>query len=204
MTATEAPEAPAQPKQRKRTRYEDAGVGDLRQPDGTPFLGETGRFRPGYDAKLKSQLIEQVLDPEKASKVQRHPVGELTAQEAEALLGTLNWITFLDASRTARANRKTRKAATATAKAESGEASADRLETAKKNKADAQGLVDQAVKVTISGRERLGKVLRVHRSVEDDILSPWVAVVGVPDKPRDADSSITEHEVPVSEVTLAT
>lgn len=205
MTATtEAPEAAkaeAAPKQRKRTSYEEAGVGSLRQPNGDAYLGDNGRFRPGYDAKLKSQLIEMVLD-EKAQKVTKDGTA-LTADEATALLATLNWTRFLDASREARANRASRKRARTEKKAEEDEASADRLETAKANKTAAQAFVDQAVTIKVGRGNKLGKVLRVRRSVEDDILSPWIAVVAVPDNPQDADSAITEHEVPVADLKTA-
>lgn len=58
------------------------------------YLGEGGNFRPGYDAKMKSDLITAVL----GSPV----LHEWDPQEALAVLEARGWTRFLDESRAAR------------------------------------------------------------------------------------------------------
>jgi hypothetical protein len=66
-----------------------------------------GRFVPGHDARLKSRLINTVLDPK--SHVEDR-------KDAEAELGTLGWADFLTKSRKAREAKSAAKAAKEAAK----------------------------------------------------------------------------------------
>jgi len=133
--------------------------------------------------------------------------GALTADEAIAVLRALDWTSHLQASRQARDARSAKRAAKAEekAKAEAAQPSADRLEQAKAAKAAAQEYVDQAVRVKVEGKRglHLGKVLRVFRTDEDDILSPYQAEVIVPDEPQDPDSATTLVTVPVADLKTA-
>lgn len=82
------------------------------QARATPNAGQTclcgcgsptkSRFVPGHDARLKSRLINTVLDPK--SHVEDR-------KDAEAELGTLGWADFLTKSRKAREAKAAAKAA---------------------------------------------------------------------------------------------
>jgi hypothetical protein len=67
------------------------------------------RFIPGHDAKLKSRLINEALDPN-ASRALR--------TDAERRLAKLGWTKFLDASRAARTKKTEAKATKPAKKAE--------------------------------------------------------------------------------------
>ncbi len=206
MTDATTTEAPAPAKTRKRTSYEDAGVHELRQPNGDSYLNDRGRFQIGHDAKLKRDLVLMVLDGDKAPQITRNGIA-LTATEAEALLGALRWTSHLDASRTARQGKAAKQAAKAAdkAKAEAAQPSADRLEQAKAAKAAATRYVDQTVRVPVEGKRgrHLGKVIRVFRADEDDILSAYQAEVLVSDDPQDPDSPTTLVTVSVADLKTA-
>lgn len=77
------------------------------------YLSESGNFKPGYDARLKSDLIKAVLD-EKPTDV----LHTFTSAEAQALLEKRNWLNFLAKSRSAREAREARAAKKAAKKAE--------------------------------------------------------------------------------------
>lgn len=205
--------APTAAKPRKQTKYELAGVGDWTQADGSPYLNPAnGRFLVGHDAKLKSRLVaEQVaFEAEQAAK----PEGEradVTETPQYQLLAKLDWLASLTQSREARKNRDAKKAQRAQAAAArkqtkdgNPEPTVDRLEEGKKNKTQAQETVDKIVHLDGEGkRARYGRVLRVRRSVEEDIVAPWVAVVAVPKDQRNPDGEFDEVEIPVTELNFA-
>lgn len=83
---------------RKPSRYEALGVP-------AEFLSPNGRFKPGWDAKLKSALISTALDASMAK-------GKRAA--AEAMLTKLGWTAHLDKSRESRAKKAAAKAKPAT------------------------------------------------------------------------------------------
>jgi hypothetical protein len=60
-----------------------------------------GRFLMGHDAKLKSRLINAVLDPKTHVETKR---------DAQAQLGKLGWTEFLDKSRKSREAREKKSA----------------------------------------------------------------------------------------------
>jgi hypothetical protein len=202
-------------KTRKRTKYEDAGVGELRMADGRPYLNETnGRFHVGRDATLKRDLVARQLDFE--AKQAELPEGERTDPTSTPeyqMLAKLEWLSSLEASQAARANRANRKAAKAAEReqakaakdaAKANEPTVDRIEQGKANKQAAHATVDKVVVVGGSAkRPEFGRVLRVRRSVEDDITSPWIAVVGVPTDQRNPEGDFTEVEKPVTELQFA-
>jgi hypothetical protein len=80
---------------RAKTKYEEAGVPK-------EYLGDKGRFKPGLDARLKSVLINTILD-ESQPKVER--------TKAEQMLSKLGWTAHLDKSRESRAKKAVAKAA---------------------------------------------------------------------------------------------
>lgn len=80
----EAPEAEAKP---KKVTARDQGVPEV-------YLSESGSFKPGYDAKLKSDLIVAVLGDGR--------LHTFTAEEAMAILESRGWVPMLEASRAAR------------------------------------------------------------------------------------------------------
>lgn len=195
---------------RKKTKYEELGLQRLTQPGEAklPYLGETGRFKTGHDAKLKRDLIAMVLRGKDAPKVG----GVANAESAETLLGKLGWRSHLDASRKAAEGKAQRTAKAAEAKAQrteaaqnkkDGKAANDRIEQAKKAKAAANEWVDEVVQVTVDDQATIGQVLRVARKEESDIESEFVATVQVRENPQDADSPTSEVEVPVSELRKA-
>jgi hypothetical protein len=61
------------------------------------YLGENGNFRPGYDAKMKSDLITAVL----GSGV----LHVFTEKEALSILESRGWVPMLEKSREARARK---------------------------------------------------------------------------------------------------
>lgn len=58
------------------------------------YLSESGSFKPGYDAKLKSDLIVAVLGDGR--------LHSFDADEALAILEQRGWMTMLETSRAAR------------------------------------------------------------------------------------------------------
>jgi len=85
-TPAEAEVTEAKPKAKKVTAR-DQGVPEV-------YLSEAGTFRPGYDAKMKSDLITAVLGSP--------TLHTFTAEEAEAILESRGWTKFLVLSREAR------------------------------------------------------------------------------------------------------
>ena len=61
------------------------------------YLSESGNFQPGYDAKLKSDLISAILG--------NGVLHVFTEKEALAVLESRGWMPFLEKSREARARR---------------------------------------------------------------------------------------------------
>jgi hypothetical protein len=61
------------------------------------YLSESGAFRPGYDAKMKSDLIVAVLGDGR--------LHEFGADEALAILESRGWLPMLETSRQARERR---------------------------------------------------------------------------------------------------
>ena len=86
-TTAKAPVAEAKP---KKVTAADQGIPAV-------YLGEGGNFRPGYDAKLKSDLITAVL----GSGV-LHVFSE---KEALKVLESRGWMPMLEKSREARERR---------------------------------------------------------------------------------------------------
>jgi hypothetical protein len=72
------------------------------------YLSESGKFRPGLDARYKSDLITEALDFEAAN-------GGKKSSPAHKQLGRMGWVKHLDASRQSREDRAERKAAKAKA-----------------------------------------------------------------------------------------
>jgi hypothetical protein len=58
------------------------------------YLSESGSFKPGYDAKLKSDLLTAVLGDGR--------LHTFTAEEALAVLESRGWTSMLETSRAAR------------------------------------------------------------------------------------------------------
>ena len=85
----ETPEVPAPAKAPKVTAR-DQGVPEV-------YLSEAGTFRPGYDAKMKSDLITAIL----GSPV----LHTWDAEEALRVMTERGWLTMLEASREARARK---------------------------------------------------------------------------------------------------
>lgn len=83
----EATSADAKPAKVKKPTAREQGVPDV-------YLSESGAFRPGYDAKLKSDLLTAVLGDGR--------LHVFTADEAVALLTERGWLPFLETSRAAR------------------------------------------------------------------------------------------------------
>ena len=71
----------------KKVTARDQGVPEV-------YLSEAGTFKPGYDAKLKSDLLTAVLGPK--------TLHEWTAEDALAVLESRGWLPFLEQSRAAR------------------------------------------------------------------------------------------------------
>lgn len=93
------------------------------------YLSESGNFKPGYDARLKSDLIKAVLD--------ETPEGVLhtfTAAEAQELLEKRGWLNFLAKSRNAREAKAAREKKAAEKKA-AAEAKKDKPKRTAKPKA---------------------------------------------------------------------
>lgn len=82
-----APVAEEKPAKEKKPTAADRGVPAV-------YLSESGSFKPGYDAKLKSDLIVAVLGDGR--------LHQFTAEEAMALLTERNWLPMLEKSREAR------------------------------------------------------------------------------------------------------
>lgn len=87
---TEAPVAEVAPEKPAKVTARDQGIPEV-------YLSESGAFRPGFDAKLKSDLINAVL----GSNV----LHVFTEEEALAILESRGWMPMLEKSREARARR---------------------------------------------------------------------------------------------------
>ena len=86
QTQTEAP-AEVKAEKPKKVTARDQGVPEV-------YLSESGSFKPGYDAKLKSDLITAVLGDGRLHVFE--------AKEAEAILESRGWTSMLETSRAAR------------------------------------------------------------------------------------------------------
>jgi hypothetical protein len=67
------------------------------------YLSESGRFRPGLDARYKADLIAEALEFEEAN-------GGKKSSPAHKQLQRMNWVGHLDASRKVRAAKAAKKA----------------------------------------------------------------------------------------------
>jgi hypothetical protein len=83
---TEAP-AEVKPAKAPKVTARDQGVPEV-------YLSESGSFKPGYDAKLKSDLIRAILGDGRLHTFE--------AAEALSILESRGWLPMLEASRTAR------------------------------------------------------------------------------------------------------
>ena len=83
---TEAP-AEVKPAKAPKVTARDQGVPEV-------YLSESGAFRPGYDAKLKSDLIAAILGDGRLHTFE--------ADEAQAILESRGWTSMLETSRAAR------------------------------------------------------------------------------------------------------
>jgi hypothetical protein len=90
---------PAKAKAAPKPTARDKGVPEQ-------YLSESGKFKPGLDARYKSDLITEALDFEAAN-------GGKKASPAHKQLQRMNWTLHLDASRTSRAKKAAAKAAKA-------------------------------------------------------------------------------------------
>lgn len=186
--------APAAPKQRRRTKYEDAGVP-------ADYLGPKGQFKVGHDAKYKSALINTVLGPYEGEQ----PSAEMIA-EAEAMLAKLGWTHHLDASRKsrqARTERAERKAAdkAAKAEAEANQPNAnDQVEGHIAARKTAKAHEGQDREVEVDGETRIVKVLKVARQDKNDVNSPFVAKVEWFDDPANGEGRHQADGVLVSDL----
>lgn len=181
------------PKQRKRTKYEEAGVP-------ADYLGPKGNFKVGHDAKYKSHLINTVLGPHEGEQ----PSPEMVA-EAEAMLGRLGWTHHLDSSRKSRQARTERAARKAQEKAEAEAAKAnapnpnDQLENHISERKAAKAHEGQDREVEVGGATRVVKVTKVARQSKNDVNSPFVAKVEWYDDPANGEGR-HEAEVLVSDL----
>lgn len=91
--ATKQIETPAEVKAEKpkKVTARDQGVPEV-------YLSEAGSFKPGYDAKLKSDLIRAILGDGRLHVFE--------AEEAMSILESRGWVAMLETSRAAR-ERKT-------------------------------------------------------------------------------------------------
>lgn len=94
-TTTKPKSAPAKPKADVEAKPKKVTAADQGIP--TVYLGDGGNFRPGYDAKLKSDLLNAVL----GSNV-LHVFSE---KEALSILESRGWLPMLEKSREARARK---------------------------------------------------------------------------------------------------
>jgi len=85
-----APVAETKPEKAPKVTARDQGIPEV-------YLSESGAFRPGYDAKLKSDLITAILGD-----------GRLhvwDADEAQRVMEARGWLPMLETSRAARERR---------------------------------------------------------------------------------------------------
>ena len=85
-----APQIPAEEAKPKKVTARDQGIPEV-------YLSEAGTFRPGYDAKLKSDLIVAVLGDGR--------LHDWDADEAMRVLTERGWLPMLEASRAARVRK---------------------------------------------------------------------------------------------------
>lgn len=90
QTQTKAVEAEVKPEKAPKVTARDQGVPEV-------YLSESGSFKPGFDAKLKSDLISAVL-----GSTVLHVFSE---KDALAVLESRGWMPMLEKSREARAKR---------------------------------------------------------------------------------------------------
>lgn len=90
--STAQTEAPAEvtPEKPAKVTARDQGIPEV-------YLSESGSFKPGYDAKLKSDLIQAVL----GSTV----LHVFTEKDALSILESRGWVPMLEKSREARARK---------------------------------------------------------------------------------------------------
>jgi hypothetical protein len=90
QSAVATPAEPVAEAKPAKVTARDQGVPEV-------YLSESGAFRPGYDAKMKSDLINAVLGS---------PVLHVfTEDEALSILESRGWLPMLEKSREARARR---------------------------------------------------------------------------------------------------
>jgi len=82
-----APVAEATPEKAPKVTARDQGIPDV-------YLSDSGSFKPGYDAKLKSDLIKSILG--------NGVLHVFTEKEALAILESRGWTSMLEKSREAR------------------------------------------------------------------------------------------------------
>jgi hypothetical protein len=85
-----APVAETKPEKAPKITARDQGIPEV-------YLSESGAFRPGYDAKLKSDLISAVLG--------NGVLHVFSEKEALSILESRGWVSMLEKSREARAKR---------------------------------------------------------------------------------------------------
>jgi hypothetical protein len=85
--ATEQTPAEVKPAKAPKVTARDQGVPEV-------YLSESGAFKPGYDAKLKSDLIRAILGDGRLHVFE--------ADEALAILDSRGWMSMLETSRQAR------------------------------------------------------------------------------------------------------
>lgn len=179
VTKATVPEGDAQaqaqdaPKQRKRTKYEEAGVP-------AEYLGPKGNFLVGHDAKYKSRLINTILGDKDGNK------GSGQEQtDAATMLQKLGWTHHLDSSRqsrqtkTERAERRAREQAeakqAAKAQAANEPTAVDQYTNHVEARKAAKAHEGQHREVTIDGRQQVVLVEKVQRAEKNDPNSPYVA-----------------------------
>lgn len=87
-TKTSKTSAPAtKPEKAPKVTARDQGVPDV-------YLSESGSFRPGYDAKLKSDLIKAVIGDGR--------LHVFTEKDALSILKSRGWLPMLEKSQAAR------------------------------------------------------------------------------------------------------
>lgn len=86
-TKTAAPVAEVTTEKPAKVTARDQGIPDV-------YLSESGSFKPGYDAKLKSDLIKAVIGDGR--------LHVFTEKDALAILTSRGWLPMLEKSREAR------------------------------------------------------------------------------------------------------
>jgi hypothetical protein len=84
------------------------------------YLGTNGKFKPGLDARYKSDLVLSVL-----GETSDKSLHKFSKQAAEERLKERGWLAFLDKARAVREAREAKKATAAAKKAEADAAKAE-------------------------------------------------------------------------------